>query len=124
MFNLPQNIYHLEKYYNSREIILLTAEQIKKDFNEFSFSVTFNENSTVTPYHQLYNQLLPNILKLLDKNTHKLYALLYRIDVSEKTIKDFSLQNEHLSFAEIITELILQREMKKIITRLYFKDKL
>jgi hypothetical protein len=85
---LPKYILSIENYYYIKEVILLTVEQIKKDFQEINFTLTFDDESSLSPYHQLYQQILPCINALLNKNKSSLYALLYRVDVSEKSIRN------------------------------------
>ena len=48
--------------------------------------------------------------------------LLYRIDVSEERIKTLLSNNTDVYAAEIITDLILERQKQKAISRQQFKS--
>ena len=111
----------LENYKKKEEIIKLTAEQIIKDFNQFGLEVSFS-GVVQYAYNELYEQLLEHVIDLLNRNTQKLYALLYQIDLSENKIRNIFADNPEKNLSEIITELILDRELKKVVTRIYFKE--
>ena len=111
----------LENYKNKEEIIRLTAEQIIKDFNQFGLEVSFS-GVVQYAYNELYEQLLIHIIDLINRNTQKLYSLLYQIDLSENKIRNIYANNPDRQLNEIITEMILERELKKVATRIYFKE--
>ena len=47
--------------------------------------------------------------------------VLYRIDVAENVINQELKNNNPSEFAAIITEIVLERELKKVVTRNYYK---
>ncbi|MBL4624156.1 MAG: hypothetical protein JKY42_03310 [Flavobacteriales bacterium] len=47
-------------------------------------------------------------------------GILYRIDVGEDIINKKLTESDPSQFAEIITELVLERELKKVIIRNYY----
>ena len=49
-------------------------------------------------------------------------GILYRIDVSEVVINQKLAESNPIQFAEIITELVLERELKKVVIRNYYKN--
>ena len=116
---IPKN--ELENYKKKEEIIRLTAAQIIKDFNQFGLEVCFS-GIPAYAYEELYKQLLLHIVDLLNFNTQKLYSLLYQIDLSEHKIRNIYQENPDRELSEIVTELILDRELKKVVTRIYFKE--
>jgi len=118
-FLIPKH--ELENYRRKEEIIKLTAEQIIKDFNQFGLEVSFSGIAAYA-YEELYKQLLIHIIDLLNYNTQKLYSLLYQIDLSENKIRNIYQDNPDRELSEIVTELILDRELKKVVTRIYFKE--
>ena len=111
----------LQAYSRRLEIIKLTAAQIQKDFDMAGYEIEFSGNEEGA-YHELFEQIVPVIKKLIDTNYEKLMQLLYRIDVSEAKIKSESALNEE-PFHELITRLIIYRELQKVVTRIYFKEK-
>ncbi|MBN1117478.1 MAG: hypothetical protein JXA77_09755 [Bacteroidales bacterium] len=111
----------LQQFRNNEQIVRETAEQVIKDFYLFGLDVNFPENIHWA-YDELYHQLLAHIDRMLSLDDKKLLALLYQIDVSEKKIQVESQNQPEKSLAVVVTELILDRELKKVLTRLYFKN--
>lgn len=118
-FLIPKH--ELENYKKKEEIIRLTAEQIIKDFNQFGLDVSFS-GITQYAYDELFDQLLAHVIELINTNTQKLYSLLYQIDLSENKIRNIYGDNPERNLTEIVTELIIDRELKKVATRIYFKE--
>ena len=109
----------LQRYHDDEQVVEKTAEQIIKDFGQFGLEVTFPENIHMA-YNDLFDQLAPYILQLMNDDRTKLYSLLYRIDLNESAIKKGSLEMQDLPLHDIITHLVLERELKKVLTRQYF----
>lgn len=103
------------------ELIRQAAEQLIKDFSQFGKSVSFSGNA-YTAYTELYAQLIPVINNMLIADKERLKAMLYRIDVSEQAIKKAMGMNK-LTMTELLTTLILERELKKVLTRTFFSQK-
>jgi hypothetical protein len=117
--NLPEILQSLQRYHSDREIIQMTADQLIKDMGEFSIQITF-KGKKETPYKELYDQVEPVIQKLERKEPERLRALLYRIDISEKKIIAALSDSSEIDLSAFITDLILQRELQKVLTRIYF----
>ena len=100
-------------------IVKETAEQLMKDFATFGMHIDFPEDLNFA-YQELYEQLVIIIEQLLRDNPEKLSAMLYQIDLDEKKIRNTVDQGvlEH----ELLSELILEREFMKVLTRHYFKN--
>lgn len=117
-FNLiPKS--EIEKSKFNEQIVHETAQQVIKDFANFGMDIKFPENLKYA-YDELYDQLKIIIFELMQKNPGKLSALLYQIDVDERKMK----QNTPEMFEEHewITDLILEREFFKVLTRHYFRN--
>jgi hypothetical protein len=106
----------LSPYYNRIDLLAKVVEQIKKDFNWFSFEITFT-NEQESPYQELYQQILPLIDELLNDDYPKLMAMLYRIDLDEDFLNKKLKEAAHADTDEVITDLIIKRELQKIIIR-------
>ncbi|MBI9055093.1 MAG: hypothetical protein JEY96_14820 [Bacteroidales bacterium] len=112
----------IERSKQEEKFILLTAEQVRKDFAMFGMEITFSGNVNFA-YNELFEQLNVHINDLLNKDYEKLMSLLYQIDLSEK---ELTRQDPHYQFetlSEIVTHKILERELKKVLIRTYFKEK-
>lgn len=119
--NFP-SLSELSPYYNRTDLLEKVVAQIKKDFNWFSLEITFTSNEE-SPYQELYKQILPLIDELLNDDYPKLMAMLYRIDLDEDFLNRKLKETEHVDTDEIITDLIIKRELQKIIIRELYSGK-
>jgi len=112
----------ITRYLNDREIVRKTALQIIKDFDRFGIKVQFPGDLHMA-YDVLFAQLSPIIQNLLNTSHSKLDALLYTIDLNESAIVKGVTEMANLEIHEVIFHLLLERELKKVITREYFSRK-
>ncbi len=101
-------------------IILETAQQIIKDFAEFSLEITFS-GDVLGFYNELYHQMRFHVDSLMQESTTLFQALLYRIDIRQKDIDMYHRQMPNANYADVLTELIIHREIKKVMVRDYFR---
>ena len=74
--------------------------------------------------HLFYKQILAEkIGQLINTDFQKLVSILYRMDVSEKKLKQLLNENQGTNAALIITELMIERQEQKIISRQQFRKK-
>ena len=111
----------LERSKREEKFVLLTAQQVKKDFAMFGMQVDFSGNVNFA-YQELFQQLNIYVSDLLNTNYEKLKSLLYQIDLSEKELTRPDSNIQFSSISEIITHKILERELKKVLIRTYFKE--
>lgn len=123
MSYLPLKKEELKKYRDDRETVRKTALQVMKDFAGFGFNIEF-PNDLMMAYQDLFDQLSPVIADLINMNISKLYSLLYCIDINESIIQQGITEMKDLSLNDVITHLILERELKKVLTREYFSKNL
>ncbi|HLG33668.1 MAG TPA: hypothetical protein VI757_02220 [Bacteroidia bacterium] len=112
----------IEKYRHDLEVIRMTAEQVKKDFSFHNIEITFSGNE-MTAYAELKTQLTPLLAKLLAGNRTRLMQLLYRIDVPERDWKKVVMLEDKNAQPIKLTEIILEREFMKALTRKLFSGK-
>jgi len=112
----------LDQSKQDEKFVLLTAQQVKKDFAMFGMQVDFSGNIHFA-YQELFQQLNVHIENLLNTNYEKLKSLLYQIDLSEKELTRTDQGLQFSSISELITHKILERELKKVLIRTYFKEK-
>ncbi len=113
----------IANYKDDEKVIKQTAEQIIKDFGIYNIEIQFPSDLNFA-YDQLYDQLHNQIQSLLSIDELKLKSLLYTIDLPEKTIIKKMKSSKEKELSEIITELVLDREFKKVLTRRYFKEQM
>ena len=111
---------NLSKYINRLDLIKDTASQIIKDFDMFGMEIKFSGNA-YNAYQELFEQIEPHINKLIHTNQSKFMSVLYRIDVSELQIKKAVNENTSEPFSDIITDLIIKRELQKVVIRNHYK---
>ncbi|MBN1597298.1 MAG: hypothetical protein JW894_03320 [Bacteroidales bacterium] len=121
MEKLPVGKEDLAKYHDDVEIVRKTAKQVIKDFAEFGIDISFPTNLKFA-YNQLFDELSPIIQEIIDKDMSRLYSLLYRIDIHESTVRKGTHEMNKLELHDVITHLILERELKKVLTRLHFSQ--
>jgi hypothetical protein len=119
--NLPEILNSSQRYHSDLEIIQMTADQLIKDMGEFSIDIHFKGDKK-TPYRELFEQVEPVIYSLEMMQPEKLKSLLYRIDISEKEIRNFIPGHTKTDLSAFITDLVLQRELQKVLTRIYFRS--
>lgn len=113
----------ITKFRDKEEILRKTLEQIQKDFIPFGLKIEFPDDLKLM-YYTLFDQLLEFIRQLMNDKTETLYSLLYRIDLHENKIKQEAKKNTDKLLEEIITHLILNRELQKVLTREYYSGRL
>ncbi len=114
--------FDIELYKNKSEIISQTVKQVQKDFGMFGFDVTFSGVAELA-YEEMFRQLSVYVTQLIENDYHKLASLLYHIDLGEDKISLASEQHPEWGVADIITELVIHRELKKVLMRNYFRQK-
>ena len=67
--------------------------------------------------------LVEKINELINNDFQKLVSILYRMDVSEKKLKQLLNENAGTNAALIITDLMIERQEQKIISRQQFRKK-
>ncbi len=106
----------LSNYYNRKDLLEKVVNQIKKDFDWFSFEIQFTGKEE-SAYVELFQQILPLVDELINDDYPKLMALLYRIDIDDemldRKLKEYGQVDTH----EVITDLIIKRELQKVIIR-------
>ena len=106
----------LRPYLNRPDILSETAKQVIKDFGMTGMEIKFSGNAD-NAYRELFLQILPLIEKMQSENFQNFYSLMYRIDISELQIKKAVEGSKDKTFSEVVTELILQRELLKVVFR-------
>jgi len=71
--------------------------------------------------NHIKNRIQDLIQRLLDNDLNGLMNLLYRIDISEQKFKIIVAKSPPKSIASQISDLIIERQLKKIITRSKYK---
>lgn len=113
---------NISMHLSQENIVLETIAQIMKDFGLFGINITFSGDTT-NAYYELHNQLICQIESLLDRDYSRLLSVLYQVDISERDIAKSAEELPEYNQVEIIAHQIIVRDLKKVLTRHYFKTK-
>ena len=113
--------FDIEIYKTKTEVIRQTVEQVKKDFTMFGMDIDFTGNTEMA-YGEMFVQLVSHVERLLEIDSHRLSALLYQVDLGENKIMESTALHPDWALAEVITELVIHRELKKVLIRNYYKN--
>ncbi|SMO33671.1 hypothetical protein SAMN06265350_101128 [Solitalea koreensis] len=122
MDDLNKQLLNMELAKKQKKLLEGLIMQLQKDFNEVGIQPDLS-NLPPAIYDDLKSRLLPVIQELIEKHSDKFFILLYRIDIPEQAAKQVFAMDESIAKAERFTEMILERELKKVIIKYYFVNK-
>jgi len=64
--------------------------------------------------------LIERITRLLDRNPGMLMSILYRIDVSERRVKQAMTGSSPAELPAVLADLVIDRQLQKLRTRRYY----
>ncbi len=111
----------LIKASRQNDLIVETGRQIQKDFGEFGLEIQYSGQAEFF-YDELFDQMKDHVASLISDSLDRFMHFLYRIDISEKQISLYESQLPDKPYNEVLTELIIHRELKKVITRDFFRQ--
>jgi hypothetical protein len=109
------------QFLNNVNIVQETAEQIMKDFGMFGVAISFSGDVSQA-YRELHLQLTDQIGILLDRDYGRLLSILYQVDITDKEIVKTAQELPDYNHVEVIAHQIIVRDLKKVLTRHYFKS--
>jgi hypothetical protein len=123
MDNLPLSKSDYKRYEQSVWLLENVVTQINKDFRLQGFEVEFSGTGE-TAYQELSEQLKPVIEYMLENQTEKFWNLIYGIDLNESKVRRILFgQDEDIDAISELTDLILKRELQKVVIRLHYSGK-
>lgn len=121
--NLPLSQEDYQRYHRSVWLLEQVVAQITKDFRLQGFDVEFTGTED-SAYSELSQQLQPVVEYMLENQTEKFWNLIYGIDLSEAKVKQILFgKDENINAIQELTELILKRELQKVVIRLHYSGK-
>jgi hypothetical protein len=112
--NLSNKIEVFERFIQSKSILRLLIEQLKKDHQSSGIPIKI----LLTPKYTFEELTHLLIQKYVDVSSSQLSQLLYRVDISENQLaKQMNAPGLDL---KIIAEMIIKRELQKVILRLQY----
>jgi hypothetical protein len=123
MEQLPLTPQDYLRYQRSINLLQDVIAQINKDFRLQGFEVNFSGQGE-TAYAELSEQLAPVIDYMLEYQPDKFWNLIYGIDLSEAKVKQILFGKEEVTNAiGQLTDLILKRELQKVVIRYHYSGK-
>jgi len=119
---LPVTPAHLERFSQRIDLLQQVVVQLNKDFQLSGFEVNFTGNEQ-DAYQELSAQLIPVIDYMLEYQTERFWSLLYGIDLNEQQVRE-ALFGEDVNTLQRLTDLILKRELQKVVIRNHYAGKL
>lgn len=115
MDTLPKlNMSELQPWLNKPEMINACVAQVQKDLGMFDIELSYS-GQIVSAFDELFEQLHPQIEKMLQQGNVGLMDILYRVDVPEKFVKEMLSWDTSLSVS--LTKVILLRDLQKVVIR-------
>lgn len=111
----------IERYERSIDLLKQVVNQLNKDFQLNGFEVEFSGKGE-SAYQELTNQLVPVIDYMLEHQTDRFWNLLYSIDLNENKVKE-ALFGVDTNSLQLLTDLILKRELQKVVIRHFYSGK-
>lgn len=88
-------------------------KEIVNELQNFQIEISVHIDS----YHRLKESLSDNINHLITNDFSRLISVLYRLDISEKKLKQLLKNCTDTSAGDIIAKMIIERQLQKIKTR-------
>jgi hypothetical protein len=101
----------------ANEFLIETTFQLEKDF--LNIGVNFDIQKPVHDYKQLFSFASNLVNTLNEQNPKRILHLLYRIGLLEEKVQS-EMQISVLTFSELLAELIVKRELHKVIMKYYY----
>lgn len=121
--DLPLAPSDYQRYEQSVWLLEEVVAQVNKDFRLQGFDVEFSGEGE-TAYKELTDQLKPVIEYMLENQTEKFWNLVYGIDLSEVKVRRILFgKDEEIDAIQELTDLILKRELQKVVIRLHYSGK-
>lgn len=111
-----------ELYLTDRLLLEKTLAQVEKDFLSSGIELQlYHENISFESTCRLLQQKLEEMLRA---QAGALNNLLYRIDLPESKVRSLQLIENEKPFELLLAELIIKRELQKVVIREYYKRNL
>ena len=107
---------------SQQELIEKFNIQLLKDF-EMSDVSDYLEPIVVFEYDEIHSNIMNALKKIDNKDFSKYQHLLYRIDISEKTVElELKSKPDNARYA-VLADLIIKRILQKVILKIQFSKK-
>lgn len=117
-----QDVMQVNDQLSRQDLFDAFKTQLAKDFEQSNFDADFIK--TLEPdYAHIQQEIVRELQHAETKADADLLQLLYRIDISEFKLKKYLREGSNENQLMTIAELIIKRELQKVVIRLYYKNK-
>ena len=95
--------------------------QLAKDCQQSNFPNEF-VSKLVPDYASIHRELSNALQRYENKTDFHLQHLLYRVDISEAQLKKYLNSQPDESYFDVIAELIIKRELQKVVIKQFYKS--
>lgn len=113
------DVIEVDNSIKSNRFLNETILQLEKDF--LMIGIHFDIEHPVSTYKDIFSFTFHLIEALNQHDPKKILNLLFRIDLSEEKVKK-EMQNTSLSFSEMLSEMIVKREIHKVTVKNYYSN--
>ena len=103
----------------ANKLLIETTLQLEKDF--LTIGVKFDVQKPIQDYKTLFSFTSILVNTLSEQDPKQILNLLYHIDLPEEKVQS-DMQISLLTFSELLAELIVRRELKKVIMKNYYSN--
>ena len=119
--NLQLSEIQAQKWLEEPDWLNKTRDQMRKDFERSGITWQRKFENQIEKPGDLWDELLSSIQNLVQMEAGKLSSLLYNIDLSELQIAKYRKAHPELTDLEMISELIVKRELQKVLIRHFYR---
>jgi hypothetical protein len=113
------SLVQITHFLSQQDLFVSFKNQLKKDFESCGQSIHFID-ALPSEFINLREAITAQIFNISKNSNNALMNLLYRIDISEKQIKDYANKKNDLIFENVIAELIIKRILQKVILKKHY----
>lgn len=111
---------HLDKFFINPDLVQQLLLQLEKDFVHSDLFGNYDREKLQGK--DIYDIVHEKVKELMNRNYGELANTYYRIDISERQLKDALTEDTSHTESEVITTLILKRELQKVVYRNIYKQ--
>ena len=111
---------HPDKFFINPDMVQQLLQQLQKDFVHSDIFRTADPDTVKGD--EIYDLVHTHVKELMKRNYGELANTFYRIDIGEKQLRDALNEDKTKEESEVITILILKRELQKVVYRNIFKQ--
>ena len=108
------DLVYINRKIQSNIYLTETLQQLEKDFS--MTGIDFDITKPVYSYKHLFDFTFKLINTINQQYPKKILNLLYRVDLSEEFVQE-QMRETECSFTEMLSELIVKRELYKVVLR-------